>query len=87
MATLPTIKELRVMQAKDLQSEIAEQSRVLAKLRLDVAMGGEKDTAKLRRLRRAIARMQTVATEKEGTAVVELKKTKKAAKVSAPKNS
>ena len=53
MASIPTIKELRAMQAKDLQGEIADHARSLAKIRLDVAAGGEKDTAKLRRLRKA----------------------------------
>ncbi len=70
MATLPTIKELRAMQAKDLLAEIAEQANVLAKMRIDVALRSEKDTAKLRRLRRAIAQMNTVLVEKNSSATV-----------------
>lgn len=70
MASLPTIKELRSMQAKDLRTEIAEQTNVLAKVRLDVALQSEKDTAKVRRLRRAIARMNTVLAEKDASATV-----------------
>ncbi len=70
MATLPTIKELRSMQVKDLLSEIAEHANVLAKMRIDVALRSEKDTAKLRRLRRAIARMNTVLVEKSSSATV-----------------
>ena len=70
MATLPTIKELRSMQAKDLRSEIAEQQNVLAKMRIDVDTRSEKDTAKLRRLRKAIARMNTVLVEKDNSATV-----------------
>lgn len=70
MASIPTIKELRAMQSKDLQSEIAEYGRTLAKMRLDVAVGGEKDTAKLRRTRRAIAQMNTVLAEKQNSATV-----------------
>lgn len=58
------------MQAKDLQSEIAEQANILAKMHLDVSSGAEKDTAKLRRLRRAIARMNTVLVEKTTSATV-----------------
>jgi ribosomal protein L29 len=70
MASIPTIKELRSMQAKDLQSEIAEQSLLLSKIRLDVANMSEKDTAKLRRLRKGIARMNTVLNEKQKTSTV-----------------
>lgn len=70
MASLPTIKELRSMQVKDLIDEIAQQQGVLAKLRLDVALMSEKDTAKLRRLRKAIARMNTVLAEKQNSATV-----------------
>lgn len=70
MATLPTIKELRSMQVKDLLSEIAEHANALAKMRIDVALRSEKDTAKVRRLRRAIARMNTVLVEKSSSATV-----------------
>lgn len=70
MASLPTIKELRAMQAKDLLSDIAEQANVLAKMRIDVALRSEKDTAKLRRVRKAIARMNTVLVEKNKSATV-----------------
>lgn len=84
MATIPTIKELRSMQAKDLQSEIAEHKNALAKMRLDVSLMSEKDTAKLRRLRRGIARMSTVLSDKQKSAP-ELKTTKKSSTVSAPK--
>ncbi len=70
MATLATIKELRSMQVTDLRSEIAEHELALAKMRLDVESRSEKDTAKLRRLRRAIARMHTVLAEKSSSATV-----------------
>lgn len=65
MATLPTIKELRAMQPKDLQNELTEQQNALSKIRLSVELGGEKDTAKLRRLRKQVARMHTVANQKK----------------------
>jgi ribosomal protein L29 len=77
MASIPTIKELRAMQAKDLQGEIADHARSLAKIRLDVAAGGEKDTAKLRRLRKAIAQMNTVLVEKQNSATVRAPKSPK----------
>lgn len=88
MATLPTITELRSMQMKDLLSESGEQSRVLTKLRLDVRLGSQKDTSKLRRLRTHIAQIQTVLVEKrrEG-GESELKKQKKASRVPAQANS
>jgi ribosomal protein L29 len=70
MATFPTIKEIRAMQAKDLQSELVEHTNALAKMRLEVASGGEKDTAKLRRLRKGIAQMNTVLVEKQNSATV-----------------
>lgn len=85
MASLPTIKELRAMQPKDLQKEIAEHSGALTKMRLDVAVGGDKDTAKLRRLRKGIAQMHTVLTEKEA-GEAGLKKQPKTSRVSAPKS-
>lgn len=74
------------MQMKDLQHEIAEQAQVLAKLRLDVSLQSEKDTAKLRRLRKVIARMQTVVTEKERAATVPAPRDEKRAVSSAKKN-
>lgn len=77
MATLPTIKEIRAMQAKDLQTELAEHANTLAKMRLDVASGGEKDTAKLRRLRKGIAQMNTVLVEKQNSATVSAPKSPK----------
>lgn len=86
MATLPTITELRAMQPADLQKEIDEHARVLAKMRLDVAMGGEKDSAKLRRLRKTVARMHTVVSAKKNGAP-ELKTAKKSSTVRAPKKS
>ncbi len=74
------------MQPSDLQKEIDEHARILAKMRLDVVMGGEKDSAKLRRLRKAIARMHTVVSAKK-IAPPELKTVKKSSRVRAPKNS
>ncbi len=86
MASLPTIKEIRAMNVSDLKAEIAEQSSALSKMKLDVALQSEKDTAKLRRLRKVVARMHTISTEKEAGAP-ELKPKPKSSRVSAPKNS
>lgn len=88
MATLPTITELRAMQPKDLQNDVAEQSLLLAKMRLDVDLRSEKDTAKLRRLRKTIAQMKTVLNEKPKTSTVPAPRSSKKSKAgSAPKKS
>ncbi len=84
MATIPSTKELRSMNAADLRTEIAEQERVLAKLKLDVANQGEKDTAKVRTLRRDIARVHTVLGEKTTSATVPAPHAPKAAARTAP---
>lgn len=76
MATLLTLKEIRSMQVPDLRREIAEHHLVLRKMRLDVDARAEKDTAKLRRVRKAIAQMETIVAEKSNSSTV-----------SAPKNS
>lgn len=79
MATIPSLKELRAMQSKDLQSELAEQSLGLAKMKLEVGNMSEKDTAKLRRLRKGIAQMHTVLNESKKASTV-------AAPAKSPKN-
>ncbi len=85
MASLPTLKELRAMQTKDLHQEIAEHRASLSKMTLMVAAKSEKDTAKVRRLRKFVAQVHTVVSEKNNAAPA-LKKTSPTAKVSAPKN-
>ena len=70
MATILAIKELRSMNAADLRTEIAEQERVLAHMKHQVDAKSEKDTAKVRRVRRAIARMHTVLAEKPKSSTV-----------------
>lgn len=64
MAKEITTKELRRMSTEDLRREIREQQRLCVKLRLAIRVGGEKDSAKARRARRQLARMETVASEK-----------------------
>lgn len=60
MATVTTIKELRAMAHEDLLKEMRQQENVVVKLRLEVQMGKEKDSAKYIREKRQLARMKTV---------------------------
>jgi ribosomal protein L29 len=64
MATTLTTTELRAMSAQDLRRELQEHRQRAAKLRMDVEMKKEKDSAKCRRERRAVARIQTILDEK-----------------------
>lgn len=67
MATTLTTKELRAMQATDLRKELSEKQILLQKIRLGIELRKEKDTAKLKRERRQISRMQTILREKRAT--------------------
>lgn len=94
MSSSITITELRTMQVADLRKEIRSHQTHVQKMRLQITMNTEKDTAKYRREKRQLARMMTVLTEKaregkEGKDGKEdaLKQKPKAAKVSAPKKS
>lgn len=64
MAQATTIKELRKMQLPDLLKEIAAVQLTVAKLRLGIKLGKEKNSAKYIREKRQLARMKTVASEK-----------------------
>jgi ribosomal protein L29 len=64
MAKKTETTELRSMQIADLRKEVAAQKRNIAKLSLTIAMQTEKDTSKLRKERKQLARLQTVLTEK-----------------------
>ncbi|PIR48411.1 50S ribosomal protein L29 [Candidatus Peregrinibacteria bacterium CG10_big_fil_rev_8_21_14_0_10_55_24] len=64
MATQLSMDELRNMNLTDLRREIREGSTLLAKLRLGIKMKKEKDTARYRREKRQLARMQTALTQK-----------------------
>lgn len=84
MATHLSATELRNMQMDDLRKEIAEKRLVIAKMRINVHMRSEKDTARFLREKKELARMLTIASEKTGAAVVPaLKKTSKKATVPA----
>lgn len=63
MATNRAITGIRTLPAADLQREIRLRKMALAKHALGVHMGSEKDTSKLKKERREIARMMTVAHE------------------------
>ena len=67
MSKSSTAGELRAMQMPDLAREIKAQTLLVEQIRLAVHMKKEKDTAKLRRERRALARMNTEWTRKNAT--------------------
>lgn len=82
MATKVSTQEMRKMQVADLQTEVTDLRKSIAKMRLGLAMRSEKDSAEFRRQKKAVARMLTVLKEKEGA---ELKPKAKASNISAPK--
>lgn len=63
MAIKTTMKELRKMNLADLTREALLKQALVSKMRLGIKMKKEKDTAKYRREKRQLARMQTVLTE------------------------
>ena len=65
MSSILTTTELRNMQVADLERDIAAQQAMVRKLRLGIQMNKEKDSAKYRREKRSLARLQTVLTEKK----------------------
>ena len=91
MSSTTTITELRAMSVSDLHKEIRAHQTEVQKMRLQITMNTEKDTAKYRREKRQLARMMTVLTEKQkatkGTEATKetLKQKPKAAKVPARK--
>ncbi|MBM3227355.1 50S ribosomal protein L29 [Candidatus Peribacteria bacterium] len=66
MATLPTIAEVRKMSVADLRAEVATIRREAAVVRLGTELSKEKDTSKIRKLRRHMAQLLTVLQEKVG---------------------
>ena len=63
MSTLATITELQKMSAKELSSEIRAQQALVSKLRIEIELRKEKNSAKYRNERRQLARMETVLTQ------------------------
>lgn len=68
MTKQTTIKELRNMPLSDLHKEIRQKQQGLAKMRMAVKMGSEKDSAKYQKAKKELARMNTVVTEKNAEA-------------------
>jgi len=68
---MTTTTELRKMQSNDLEKEIREQSVLVAKLRMGVKLGKEKDSAKYQREHKQLARMTTIMTEKRTEELLE----------------
>ena len=65
MVKLPTIKELLKMQPSDLERECRETSELIAKQRLDVKLGKQKDTSEYKKHKKHYARMKTILTQKK----------------------
>lgn len=76
MAKHASTTELRKMSIADLTAEVRESQNLIAKLRLGVTMQKEKDTAKLQKEKKHLARMQTVLStlKKEETALSKAEK-------------
>ena len=67
MATTLTTKELRNMTREDLLKDLTAQRGLVARLNMGIRLQKEKDTAKYRREKRALARMMTILTEKNSS--------------------
>ncbi len=76
-------KDLRNLSATDLESEVRTLRREISALRMGIALRSEKDTAKLSRDRRQLARLLTILKEKQQKP---LKKAASAATVPAHKS-
>lgn len=84
MSATTTTAELRKMPLADLQKEIRQLEDQVAKQRLGVRMGSEKNSAKYVRERKALARMKTILTEKH---IEQLSESKSDTTVAAPEKS
>ena len=65
MATVTTAAELRALQGEDLESKLREAKEELFNLRFQNATGQLDNTARLRAVRKDIARIYTVMRERE----------------------
>jgi|GEM_PF-6451421 len=68
MSTLMAIAELRRLTTDELRRELRDARSDYAKLRMSIEMQSEKNHAKMKNLRRSIARMCMVLDETKGTA-------------------
>jgi large subunit ribosomal protein L29 len=64
-------EEIRKMSVEEMQGKIADMREELMKLRFQQVTGQLTDTSHLRLLRRDIARMETIYTERSRTTVQE----------------
>ena len=78
--------ELRGMLLDELRGELAEQQRGLYNLRFRKSVGEDINATEMKRLRREIARIKTIVTEKESQQAVEAEaaKTRTAQETEAP---
>ncbi|MDD5469644.1 MAG: 50S ribosomal protein L29 [Candidatus Peribacteraceae bacterium] len=65
MAQIVTITELRSMQVADLAREVRGLRNDVAKMKISIKLGKQKDTGGYRGAKRQLARMLTVLSEKE----------------------
>ncbi len=65
MATITTAAELRALSADDLADKLREAKEELFNLRFQNATGQLENNARLRTVRRDIARIYTILTERE----------------------
>jgi len=86
MASISTTTELRNMQISELEKDLQEKKLIVAKMRLDVDMRSQKDTAQYKKEKKQVARIQTIITQKKAEGMG-LKTEKKTATVRAPRAS
>lgn len=65
MATSTTMIELRSMNPKDLSREIRNKRAAIGSLRLKVSLGKEKNTSLYRKIKKELAQLLTIWSEKE----------------------
>lgn len=82
MSSPISVKDLRQMSPQDLLKDIDDAKASIAKSRLGITLGKEKNHAVLRHMRRNIARMETVRMEMRANG---LKNEKSPATIAAPK--
>ncbi len=82
MSPVLSVKDLRQMSSQDLLRDINDAKSSIAKVRLGITLGKEKNHAVLRRMRRDIARMETVLAQTRANG---LKNEKSPATIAAPK--
>ena len=81
MSPQSAITELLKMSPEDLHREVRAKRLVIRKLKLQIGMNTEKDTARYRRERRELNRLLTILSEKSASA---LPKEAKASTVTSP---